>query len=45
MGMLGEEDAQAGQARMHDVDRAAWEDEKIVGFLSGGWDGGLRVGW
>jgi hypothetical protein len=22
---------------------SAWEDEKIVGFLSGGWGGGLRV--
>jgi hypothetical protein len=24
MGMLGEEDAQAGEEGMHDVDRAAW---------------------
>ena len=28
----GEEDAQAGEVRMHDVNHTAWEDEKIVGF-------------
>jgi hypothetical protein len=27
---------------MHDVTVPAWEDEKIVGFLSGGGSGGLR---
>ena len=37
-----EEDAQAGEERMHDVKHPAWEYEKIVGFLSGGWSRGLR---
>jgi hypothetical protein len=36
------EDAQAGEAGMHDVECPAWEDEKIVRFLSSGRTGGLR---
>ena len=42
MDSAGEKDAQAGEEGMHDVKRSAWEYEKIVGFLSGGWSDQLR---